>query len=200
VSARGVAVAVLLAAALCAGGCDRLFGPPKSPFKGIDVSGGAMGGDIRLNDHHGRARTLADFRGKLVVVSFGFTHCPDVCPTTLADIASAMKLLGARASEVQVLFVTVDPRRDTPQLLSQYVPAFDASFLGMHGDNAAIEKVKKDFHVYAQERPGKTPESYSVDHSAQVFAIDRQGRVRLIFAPNTPPSSMAADLAVLLDS
>jgi protein SCO1/2 len=188
------------AAALALGACDRLFSPSTGPFKGIDVTGGDMGGELRLTDHHGKPRSLADFRGKVVVVSFGFTHCPDVCPTTLADIATAMNSLGEAAGEVQVLFVTLDPKRDTPELLRQYVPAFHPAFLGMHGDPAAIEKVKKDFHVYAQERPGKEPGNYTVDHSAQVFVIDRRGAVRLLFPPNTPPSAMASDLRIVLNS
>lgn len=182
------------------GGCDRLFQPQASPFKGIDVTGSGMGGELRLADHHGKPRSLADFRGKAVVISFGFTHCPDVCPTALADLAMALRQLGAEASDVQVLFVTVDPKRDTQELLAQYVPAFDPSFLGLRGDEAAVEKVKKEFHVYAQERPGKEPGSYTVDHSAQIFVIDRRGAVRVLFPPNTPPSAMANDLRVVLNS
>ena len=188
------------AAALALAGCERIFSPAKGPFKGIDVTGGDMGGELRLVDHHGKPRSLADFRGKVVVISFGFTHCPDVCPTMLADLAAAMGLLGEAAGDVQVLFVTVDPKRDTAELLRQYVPAFHPAFLGLRGDPAAVEKAKKDFHVYAQERPGKTPESYTVDHSAQVFVIDRSGAVRLLFPPNTPPSAMANDLRILLNS
>ncbi len=191
--------AALVAAALGMGACDRLFAPAKGPFKGIDVTGGEMGGELRLTGHDGRARSLADFRGKLVVVSFGFTQCPDVCPTTLADLAAAMKLLGPDARDVQVLFVTVDPKRDTEELLRQYVPAFHPDFLGLHGDAAATTKVTKDFHVYAHERAGRDG-NYTVDHSAQIFVLDRQGRVRVLFSPGTPPASMASDLRVLLNS
>ena len=198
--ARARVVAALLAAACALGGCDRLFGPPKGPFQTIDVTGGDMGGELRLTGHDGKPRAAADFRGKVVVVAFGFTHCPDVCPTTLADLATAVKQLGADARDVQVLFVTVDPRRDTPQLLAQYVPAFHPDFIGLSGDAAAVGKVTKDFHVYAHERPAKGGESYSVDHSAQSFVLDRQGRVRLLIPPGTPPATIAGDLRVLLNS
>ena len=196
---RPALAAALLVAALGLGACDRLFGPAKGPFKGIDVTGGEMGGELRLTGHDGRARSLADFRGRLVVVSFGFTHCPDVCPTALADLAAAMKLLGADARDVQVLFVTVDPKRDTEELMRQYVPAFHPDFLGLRGDAAATTKVTKDFHVYASERAGRDGD-YTVDHSAQIFVLDRQGKVRVLFSPGTPPASMASDLRVLLNS
>lgn len=192
--------AALACAALSLSGCDRLFGPPASPFKGIDVTGGDMGGELRLTGHDGKPHSIADFRGKVVVVSFGFTHCPDVCPTTLSDLATAVKQLGADASRVQVLFVTVDPQRDTKELLGQYVPAFDPAFLGLYGDEAATERVKKDFKVYAQARPGKPGESYTVDHSAHIYVLDREGKLRLLLAPGTPPSTIAADLRVLLNS
>ncbi|HUP96918.1 MAG TPA: SCO family protein [Usitatibacter sp.] len=192
--------AALLAAALGLAGCDKLFGPSKGPFQTIDVTGGDMGGELRLTDHDGKPRSIADFRGKVVVVAFGFTHCPDVCPTTLADLAKASKQLGPDARDVQVLFVTVDPKRDTPELLRQYVPAFHPDFIGLRGDAAATTQVTKDFHVYASERPTKGGESYSVDHSAQSFVLDRQGRVRLLIPPGTPATAIAADLRVLLNS
>ena len=192
--------AAILAAALAISGCDKLLGPAKSPFNGIDVTGGPIGGELRLTGHDGRPRSLADFRGKVVVVAFGFTHCPDVCPTTLADLASAMKQLGSDARSVQVLFVTVDPKRDTPELLAQYVPAFHPDFIGLHGDAAATSRVTKDFHVYAHERPGKGGEGYTVDHSAQSFVLDREGRVRLLIPPGTPPAAIASDLRILLQS
>ncbi len=179
-------------------GCEKVFSPPKSAFHGVDVTGMEFAADFRLNDHNGRERSLADFRGKAVALFFGYTHCPDVCPTTLSDMAQAMKLLGTDADRVQVLFVTVDPKRDTPELLRQYVPAFHPSFLGLYGDAAATAKVTKDFKIYAQERPGKTPESYTVDHSAQTLVFDPQGRLRLLFAYGAGGEKIAADLKVLL--
>jgi protein SCO1/2 len=187
-----------IACAVLAAGCDRLSGA-KTPFKAIDVTGAPMGGELRLTDHNGKPRTLADFRGKVVLVNFGYTQCPDVCPTTLADLASAMKKLGADASQVQVLFVTVDPKRDKPELLRQYLPAFDPSFLGLYGDAAATSKVTRDFKIYAQERPGKTPDSYTVDHAAQTFVYDRQGKLRLVMGYGMAPEAIASDVRILLN-
>lgn len=192
--------AALLAAALALAGCDSLFAPARGPFAGIDVTGGEMGGALRLTDHDGKPRSLADFRGKVVVVIFGFTHCPDVCPTALSDMARAVRELGDREAGVQVLFVTLDPKRDSAELLRQYVPAFHPAFVGLRGSEAEIAQVKKDFHVYSAERPGKTPETYTVDHSAQSFVIDRDGRMRLLLPPNTPSAAIASDLRILLNS
>ena len=181
-------------------GCDKLFSPPKSPFNGIDVTGTEMGGTLSLEDASGKARTLADWRGKVVVVSFGFTHCPDVCPTTLADLAKAIRQLGNDAGNVQVLFVTVDPKRDTDEVLAQYVPNFHPSFVGLRGNAAATESATKAFHVYAKERAGSSPDSYTVDHSSQTFVLDREGRLRLILPYGAKPEAMASDLKVLLNS
>jgi protein SCO1 len=197
---RRLFVAALLAATVQLAACDRIFSAGKGPFNGVDITGGNMGGELRLTDHNGKPRSITDFRGKVVVVIFGYTQCPDVCPTTLADVASAIRQLGDDARSVQVLFVTVDPKRDTPELLRQYVPAFHPDFLGLYGDAAATARVTKDFHVYASERPGKTAESYTVDHSAQIFALDRNGKVRLLMSPGTAPAAMASDLKVLLNS
>lgn len=192
-AASAVALAVLP-------GCDKLFSPPKSPFNGIDVTGTEMGGTLALSDAAGQPRTLADWRGKVVVVSFGFTHCPDVCPTTLADLAKAVGRLGGDASNVQVLFVTVDPKRDTGEVLAQYVPNFHPAFIGLRGDAAATEAATRAFHVYAKERPGSSPDAYTVDHSSQTFVLDRQGRLRLILPYGAKPEAMASDLKVLLNS
>jgi protein SCO1/2 len=195
-----LARALLLAGALVAlTGCDKLFGNAKSPFQGIDVTGSAMGGELRLTDHNGQPRTLADFRGKVVAIFFGYANCPDVCPTTLADMAAARKLLGKDGERLQVLMVTVDPHRDTPQVLKQYVTAFDPSFVALRGDDAALKKATQEFKVYSEVREGRTPESYTVNHSGQVYVVDREGRVRLLFAPGTAPAAMAADIRVLLD-
>jgi protein SCO1/2 len=195
-----IAVAALAAVMLVTAGCGKSSGPGRTPFNGIDVTGSPMGGEFRLTDHTGKPRALSDFRGKVVLVSFGFTQCPDVCPTTLTDLAAARKQLGADASQVQVLFVTVDPQRDTTALLAQYVPAFDPTFIGLSGDDAAVAKTAKDFNMYVQQRPGTKPGTYSVDHSTQVYAFDRQGRVRLIFPFGTPVAAIASDLKVLLNS
>jgi len=179
---------VLLAA------CDSAA--PK--FRSIDISGVDYGRSLELTDHHGKLRRLEDFRGKAVVVFFGFTHCPDVCPTTLADMAIAMKQLGPDADRVQVVMVTVDPERDTRELLAKYVPAFDARFLGLYGNPEATRRTAKEFKVYFEKRPGKTPGEYSIDHSAQSYVIDTQGRLRLFVRHDRLTEDLAPDLRTLL--
>jgi protein SCO1 len=196
-TSRRVILGVALSAVAVAG-CDRLFGPAKT-FNGVDITGADLGPDFRLTDHNGKARSLADFRGKVVAIFFGYTHCPDVCPTTLSDMAKAMKALGPDAQRVQVLFVTVDPRRDTPELLRNYVPSFNPTFLGLHGDAAATAKVTRDFKIYAAERPGSTPDSYTVDHSAQTLVFDAEGRIRLMLQYGMPAEKIASDLKILLN-
>lgn len=190
----------LAAATLALAGCDKLAPGSRTPFNGVDITGSDLGPDFRLTDHNGKERTLADFKGKAVAMFFGYTHCPDVCPTTLSDMANALKALGPDGQRVQVLFVTVDPKRDTPELLKGYVPAFNPTFLGLYGDAAATAKVTKDFKIYAAERPGKTPESYTVDHSAQTLVFDAKGKLRLMLAYGTPGDKIASDLRILLNS
>jgi protein SCO1/2 len=199
IRARAIAVACL-AALLFTAACDRLGLSAKTPFQGVDVTGSEIGRGLALTDHTGKERTLADFRGKVVLVIFGFTQCPDVCPTTLANAASAVRQLGDEAKDVQVLFITVDPKRDTLELLRQYVVAFHPQFLGMGGDAARVAKTAKDFNMYVAERPGKTPDAYTVDHSTQMYAFDRQGRVRLVIPHTAAPAAIASDLKVLLNS
>lgn len=167
-------------------------------FKSTDISGAGYGKTLALTDHHGRLRRLEDFRGKVVVVFFGFTHCPDVCPTTLADMAQVVRQLGTDGERVQVLFVTVDPERDTQEVLAKYVPAFNPRFLGLRGDLEATRAVAKEFKVYFEKRPGETPGAYSVDHSAQTYVIDPQGRLRLFVRHERIAEDLAPDLRALL--
>ena len=172
---------------------------PEAPrFRASDVTGASFGRDFALTDHTGKARTLADYRGKAVVVFFGYTQCPDVCPTTLGTLAEAMKALGPDADRVQVLFVTVDPERDTQALLAQYVPAFDPRFAGLHGDAAATERVAKEFKIIYQKQPGATPGTYTVDHSTGSFIFDPQGRLRVYVSHGQGPEVFAHDLRELL--
>ncbi len=186
--------AFCLVAALALAGC----GPDAPRFKASDVTGTAYGRDFRLTDHHGQPRTLADYRGKAVVLFFGYTQCPDVCPTTLAELAETMKRLGPEADRVQVLFVTVDPERDTPQLLSLYVPAFHPSFIGLSGDAEATARTAKEFRVIYQKQPGREPGTYTMDHSAGTFVFDPQGRLRLYVGYGQGPDVFAHDIAELL--
>jgi protein SCO1/2 len=167
-------------------------------FESIDVTGVPWGRDFALTDHHGRARTLKDFRGKVVTLFFGFTHCPDVCPTTLATLGEAIKRLGAEADQVQGLFLTVDPKRDTPQILAQYAPAFYPSFLGLYADEATTERTAKEFKVFFDAEPPDEHGAYSVVHSGQTYAFDRRGRLRLIIRSQATPESVAHDLRILL--
>ncbi len=185
-----------LFAALCAlllAGCD---GTPK--FNSVDITGANYARDFALTDHTGVRRTLADYRGKVVVVFFGFAQCPDVCPTTLADMAQVRRKLGADGQRLQVLFVTVDPERDTPQVLAQYVPAFDPSFVGLHGTAEEIAKAAKEFKVFYQKVPGKTATSYTIDHTAGSYVFDREGRVRLFVKHGQGVDPIVADLKRLL--
>jgi protein SCO1/2 len=191
---RGVRALVLGLAALLLAACEA--GGPK--VAASDVTGSAFGRDFALQDPDGRERTLADFRGKAVVLFFGYTQCPDVCPTTLATLAETMKRLGPDADRVQVLFVTVDPERDTAALLRQYVPAFDRRFLGLRGDAAATARTAKEFKVIYEKVPGATPGSYTMDHSAGSYVFDPQGRLRLYVANGQGPDVFAHDLRELL--
>jgi protein SCO1/2 len=172
---------------------------PEGPrFQASDVTGSNFGHDFRLTDQNGKTRTLADFRGKAVVLFFGYTQCPDVCPTTLSDLAAALKKLGPEADRVQVLFVTIDPERDTPELLAQYVPAFDPGFLALYGDAAATAATAREFKVLYQKQPGPTPLTYSMDHSAGTFIFDPQGRLRLYVSHGQGPDLYAHDIHELL--
>ncbi len=172
--------------------------PAAPKFRSTDISGADFGKQLALTGHDGKARSLADFRGKIVVMSFGFTHCPDICPTTLADMAGVMKKLGAEAARVQVLFVTVDPERDTAEVLAKYVPAFDSGFLGLTGDVAATQRAAKEFKIFYEKRPGGAPGAYTVDHSAQSYVLDAQGRVRLLVRHDRIAQDLADDLRALL--
>ena len=171
--------------------------PAGPSFKGSDVTGATFGRDFALTDPAGQPRTLADYRGKAVAVFFGYTQCPDVCPTTLAALAEATRALGADADKVQVVFITVDPDRDTAALLAQYVPAFDPRFVGLRGDAAATERVAREFKVIYQKVPGTTPDRYTMDHSAGIFLFDRAGRLR-VYESSADPAVLAHDLRTLL--
>ncbi|KPK18901.1 MAG: photosynthetic protein synthase I [Betaproteobacteria bacterium SG8_41] len=185
----------MLAALLA--GCERAPQPPA--FQLTDVTGAEFGRGFSLTDHNGRARTLADFRGKVVTVFFGFTHCPDVCPTALAEMAEVMRELGPDAQKVQVLLITVDPERDTAEVLRQYVPSFHASFLGLHGDADAIARTAKEFKVFYQKQalPGG---GYSVDHSAGTYMYDREGRLRLYASHGRGAAALVHDIRILLQN
>jgi protein SCO1 len=190
-SSRRALVLGVLVAALAGCGGSRV------QFKNVDITGADYGKDFSLIDHTGQPRTLQDFRGKAVVMFFGYTHCPDVCPTTLAELKTVKSQLGPDGERLQVLFVTVDPERDTQPVLAQYVPAFDPSFVGLRGDATATAKVAKDFKVFYQKVPGSKPDNYSVDHTAGSYVFDPQGRLRL-FVRHGNAANLVSDLQALL--
>lgn len=171
---------------------------PPAKFNATELSGIDWGKDFALTDHNGTPRRLADFKGRAVLVFFGYTQCPDVCPTTMSNMRELMTTLGPEAGRVQVLFVTVDPERDTPQLLAQYVPAFHPSFLGLYGDAAATAATAREFKIFYNKQPGSTPGSYTVDHTAGNYLFDPRGRLRLYVRHGETPERMAQDIKRLL--
>lgn len=166
-------------------------------FETTDITGSAVGGDFAMTDHTGTPRKLSDFRGKVVVVFFGFLNCPDVCPTTLAALATAMKKLGDRADGVQVLLVTVDPDRDSPELLGRYMTAFHPTFLGLRGTPQELETAAKAFKIVYQKSPTSNG-GYTMDHTASSFVLDQEGRIRLLIPHGTAAEVIARDLRRLL--
>jgi protein SCO1/2 len=185
--------ACMLCLALLLTGCDT---PPV--FKSTDISAVSWGKDFTLTDHTGKVRHLADFKGQAVVLFFGYTQCPDVFPTTLAAMRDVLGILGTDASRVQVLFVTLDPERDTAALLAQYTPQFHPSFLGLRSDEALLPALAKEFKIFYAKQPGTTPTTYTVDHSTGSYAFDPQGRLRLLLRHGEAPANIAADLKLLL--
>ncbi len=177
-------------------GCSEKAAAPA--FKNTDLTGLGYAQEFALTDHNGKARMLADFKGQLVVMFFGYTQCPDVCPTTMVEMANVMKELGPDADQVQVLFVTVDPERDTQALLAQYVPAFDPRFLGLYGDAQATAKVAKEFKLFYAKVEGKTAGSYTMDHTAGSYVFDRNGKIRLFVRHGAGPAPITHDLKLLL--
>lgn len=170
--------------------------PPK--FKAVDITGANYARDFTLESASGGRRSLADFRGKVAVVFFGYTQCPDVCPTTLADLAEVRKRLGPDAGKLQVIFITVDPERDTTALLAQYVPGFDPSFIGLRGSAEETAVVAREFKVFYQKVPGRTATSYTVDHTAGAYVFDKQGHVRLFIRHGTGVDDFLADIRQLI--
>lgn len=193
-----------LAAASCGSlllaGCDQLgfAGAAKPAFKGVDLTGAEYARQLNLNDQDGTARTLGDFKGKVLVVFFGYTQCPDVCPTTMAELAQVKKSLGADGDKVQGIFVTVDPERDTGALLKAYLQSFDPTFVALRGTQEQTRAVAKEFKVYYAKVPGKLEGSYTMDHTAASFLFDAQGRVRVFSRYGSGAQALADDLKLLL--
>ncbi|CAN5251683.1 SCO family protein [soil metagenome] len=191
---RKLLLGASLACVVLLGACSQ-----KVEFRNVDITGASFAKDFSLTDAAGRKRTLADYRGKAVAIFFGYTQCPDVCPTTMFEMSEVMKRLGGDADKVQVLFVTIDPERDTPTLLGQYVPAFDPRFVGLTGTPDDVAKVAQDFKVFYRKVPGTVdPKFYTMDHFAGMYLFDPQGRVRVLVQYGQKPDAITADLKTLL--
>jgi protein SCO1 len=200
---RRLALGLLAAAAIGAlGACDSRGVPSASvgSFKAVDITGADYARELQLPDTEGRQRSLAEFKGKLVVVFFGFTQCPDVCPTTLLELSEVKKALGPDGDKLQVVFVSVDPERDTPEVLKGYVDNFGAGFIALRGTPEQTRAVAKHFKVFYSKVPGKTEGSYSIDHTAGAYVFDTQGRVRLFTRYGTGTQALLHDLQLLLKS
>lgn len=191
---RTLWLALTICFSLMLGACSK----QAEKFVNTDLTGLEYARDFSLIDQNGQPRTLADFKGKAVVLFFGYTQCPDVCPTTMFEMSKVMTQLGPLAERVQVLFVTVDPERDTQELLAAYVPNFDKRFLGLYGNAEATAKVAKEFKVFYQKSPGKTPDSYTMDHTAASYVFDPEGRIRLYVQYGQKTDAIVHDLKILL--
>jgi protein SCO1/2 len=197
---------ILLAFAAALAACDRPSSssaappspPSKASFKGIDITGAEYAKVLSLADFDGKRRSLADWKGKVIVVFFGYTQCPDVCPTTMAELAAVKRQLGADGDRVQGVFVTVDPDRDTPQVLKAYVQNFDPTFVALRGTADETKAVTREFKVFYARVPGTTEGSYTVDHTAGSYVFDTQGRVRLVSRYGAGADALAHDLKLLL--
>ena len=190
-----------MAASLCLTGLAGLLAScsEKRPaFAAIDITGAEYARDFALTDHNGQPRTLKDFAGKAVVVFFGYTQCPDVCPTTMLELVEVKKLLGRDGERLQGLFITVDPERDTPEVLKSYMANFDPSFLALYTTPEKLEALAREYKVYFKKVPGPTPTSYSVDHSAGSYVYDPQGKLRLYTRYGSGAALLAADIRLLL--
>ena len=185
-----------LVAALVAGLLLAACSPNQLPFKGADITGSGYGQTWKLIDGTGQQRGVTDYQGKVLLVYFGFTHCPDICPATLGHLKDVLRLLGDKADQTQVLFVTVDAENDTPTALAKYLESFGPHFTGLSGSAAALEAAAKDFRVYAKNT--SAGQGVAFEHAGFVYALDRQGKPRVLYGPETPPQDIASDVSRLL--
>ncbi|GAB2887461.1 SCO family protein [Paralcaligenes sp. KSB-10] len=188
-----IALSAAGALSLALAGCKS---EPK--FQGTDISGTHLGRDMAMVDSSGQVRTLADYKGKVVVVFFGFTHCPDVCPTAMAELAQTMQLLKDDAKKVQVVMISVDPERDTGALMGAYVKAFYPTFVGLTGSDEQLHKTAQSFKAYYAKAPGKTPGEYDMNHSSSFYILDQKGEARVLLNGNAPAKVIAGDIRQLL--
>jgi protein SCO1/2 len=196
--------ALVLLAALGLAGCDKLglggaaSGGGKAAYHAVDITGATYAQSLNLSDADGKPRSLAEWKGKVVVVFFGYTQCPDVCPTTLGELAEVKRSLGPQSEQVQGVFVSVDPERDTPAVLKAYVANFGAGFVGLTGTPEQVRNAARDFKVFFNKVPGKTDTSYTIDHTAGSYIYDKQGRVRLFSRYGSGAKALAEDIKALL--
>lgn len=194
---RRLILAGAVLGALQLAGCER--SAPAAAFKGIDITGATYALDFDLPDALGQRRRLADFKGLVTVVFFGFTHCPDVCPATMIELAEVKKALGADGARVQGIFITVDPERDTPELLRAYLDNFDPGFVALRGTEEETKALAKQFKVFYAKVPGKAAGNYTIDHTAASFIFDAQGKVRVYSRYGSGAEALKNDLRLLLD-
>jgi protein SCO1 len=200
---RNLLVAAASGAGLSAlAGCDKLglgaAATPSVAFQGVDVTGASFGKSLSLPDVSGKTRTLADFKGKVTVVFFGYTQCPDVCPTTMVELAQVKKSLGADAEKLQAVFITVDPERDTPAILKAYMASFDPSFVALRGTLEQTQAAAKEFKVFFAKVPGRSEGSYTMDHTAGAYVLDTQGNLRVFERYGGGVSALTADVKALI--
>lgn len=169
-----------------------------SPLIATDITGAEFAKPFTLTDHTGKKRSMSDFTGKVVVLFFGYTHCPDVCPTTMSDLKSTMKLLGDKSNEVQVLFVTLDPQRDTQEVLAKFVPSFDERFIGLWGGLQETAETLGSYKIFFSKVPGDSEKNYTIDHSSGLYVFDKAGKVRYYMSYGEKPADMASDIKKLL--
>ncbi len=191
---RLAACALLAGSAVLLGACSE----SKASFSSVDITGADYAKGFELTDHNGKVRHLTDFNGKVVLMFFGYTQCPDVCPTTMTEMLEIKKALGADGERLQVLFVTVDPERDTPALLKAYMENFDPSFLALRTTAEKLVELAKDYKIYYKKAEGKTPTSYSMDHSAGSYLYDPKGQLRLFTRYGSPKEALTKDIQTLL--
>ena len=195
-----LSAALLITAAMLMGsGCNQPV-DQQELFKATDVAGANFAKNFQLTDHSGQPRTLSDFKGRVVVLFFGYIHCPDICPNTLSELATVMERLGADAAKVQVLFVTLDPERDTPAILAQFVPSFNPTFIGLYGTPEQTAETAKEYKLVVQKQPGKSKGSYTLDHSAGTYIYDTKGELRLYASYGQGVEALVADIQTLLQT
>lgn len=176
-----------------------VFASSDLEFEGNDITGNKLGTELNMIDTSGQERTLADYKGKVLMIFFGYTQCPDVCPTAMAQAAQAMEILGDKAKDVRVIMISVDPDRDTPAVLQSYVQAFDDDFIGLTGTQKQLEKTARSFKAFYAREPGPTPEHYAMNHTSAFYLMDKNGEARALLGPTLTPEEMVHDIELLLD-